>query len=157
MTIFDDGDTPFETTTLNQAGKAVVAAILPENLEVTKNEYMHIRSAVFTSKQLLESMKKYTKTTEKDWTVEFVNLKELGEQGQAAFHQEINSGQPPEVFSKSEKFMGALSDMITAGLMGYGGVNQFGDKPKPWMERLKLFEEDAEEIVKKVVEGWTNM
>ncbi len=43
--------------------------------------------------------------------------------------------------------------MISAALMGNGGVNQFSEKTGYWMEKFGLKEQDPESIVRDVVVG----
>lgn len=148
FTIFDDGDTPFEASTLNQTAKAVVASIHPDNLEVTRNQFVYVRSTTYTPNQLLKYLKD---CTDDNWAVEHTDIQQLASQGQRAFHEEVSSGQPPEIFAKHDKFQTAIIDMVSAALMGNGGVNQFGGKAEHWMKRLGLEEEDPERLVRSMV------
>jgi len=125
--------------------------MLPEHMESTRNQFVHVHSATYTPNQLLGYLKKYTNTTDADWSIKYVKIGELAAQGQKAFREEASSGAPPEVFTKTPKFQGAIISMISAGLMGNGGVNQFSDKTGYWMEELGLREKDAEEIVRDIV------
>lgn len=146
MTIFDDGNVPFEATTVSQAAEAVVKSILPEHYDATRNQFVYVRSAVFTPNVLLDHLKKHI---EGDWKVEHRNIQELAAEGQKIFHEEMDSGQAP-----GKRFLDAIILMVSAALMGNGGVNQFGDRTKPWMERLGMVEEDPGHIVKRTVEQW---
>ncbi|KAK5079769.1 hypothetical protein LTR70_009184 [Exophiala xenobiotica] len=153
FTVFDDGNTPFETSTIDNAARAVVSTVLPEHFDRTRNEFIHVHSAVYTPNQLLRYLKKYTNTTDADWKIKHEKIGEMAARGQKAFQEEATSGAPPEVFTKSQKFQGAIINMISAGLMGNGCVNQFGEKTGYWMERFGLKEEDPEQIVRDVVVG----
>lgn len=153
MTIFDVGNTPFEGTTVAQAARATINAILPQNIEQTRNTYIHVRSAVWTQKQLLRLMQKYTDTTDQDWKFDHVSVPELAAKGHKILNDEISSGKTADDLLASQNFQGAVGSLITAALMGNGGVNQFGDKPQTWMERLGLAEEDPEDVVRAFVEG----
>ncbi|KAK5940606.1 hypothetical protein PMZ80_007023 [Knufia obscura] len=153
FTTFNDGNVPFETSTLDTAARAIVGTILPEHIESTKNQYIHVHSAVYTPNQLFGYLKKYTNTTDADWKIKHVDVGDMAARGQKAFGEEASSGQPPEVFTKSDKFQGAIGDMIVAGLMGNGGVNQFGEKTGYRMGKFGIEEGDAEGIVREVVVG----
>jgi hypothetical protein len=148
FTIFDDGDIPFEVSTVDQTAKAIVASVHPDNLEATRNQFVHVRSATYTPNQLLKYLKA---CTDDNWTVRHVDIQQLASQGQKAFREESSSGEPPEVFAKRTKFIDAVIDMVSAALMGNGGVNQFGDKVEPWMKRFGLKEEDAEHLIRNLV------
>lgn len=89
--------------------------------------------------------------TDEKWNVGHVDIQQLASQGQDAFREEVSSGQPPEVFAKHDKFQTAIIDMVSAALMGNGGVNQFGDKVEPWMKRFGLEEEDAKGLIRDIV------
>ena len=153
FTIFDNGDTPFETSSLDLAARAVVCTILPEHIEHTKNRFVHVRSATYTPNKLLGYLKKYTGTTDADWDIKYEVIADVAARGQKAYREETTGGNAPEVFSKSKKFLGGIVDMVSAALMGNGGVNQFHEKPGPWMKRFGLSEEDPEEVVRDVVAG----
>lgn len=151
MTIFDNGDVPFETTTLDRAAETVVKSLLPEHYGATRNSFVYARSAVYTPNQLFGYLKKYVGG---EWQVDHRDISILASEGQKAFYEEINSGQPSEVVGKSKKLFDSIITMVSAALMGNGGVNQFGDKPKPWMDELGIVEEDPEEIIKRTVQQW---
>lgn len=148
FTIFDDGDVPFEVSTLDQTAKAVVASIQSDNLDATKNQFVYVRSTTYTPNQLLGYLKD---CTDDKWTIGHMNIQQLASQGQKAFREEVSSGQPPEVFAKHDKFQTAIIDMVSAALMGNGGVNQFGGKVDHWMKRFGLEEEDPERLVRSMV------
>lgn len=152
MTIFDKGDIPLEVSTIDRAAQGVVASILPEHIEATKNTFVYVRSMVITPNQLFKCLKKRTKTSDKDWKVDHVDIQKLATDGQNAFFEAVNSGDPPEVFGRSEEFMNSLVKMVCAALMGNGGVNQFGDKPMQWMQRFGMVEDELEIVVKDAVE-----
>lgn len=135
-------------STIDQTAKAVVASILPDNLEATKNQFVHVHSTTYTPNQLLRYLKN---STDDNWTVGHVDIQQLATQGQTAFREEASSGQPPEVFTKHAKFQTAIIDMVSAGLMGNGGVNQFGSKVEPWMKRFGLEEENPESLIRGLV------
>lgn len=146
MTIFDDGDIPFEASTVDQAATAVVRSLLPEHYEATRNRFVYVRSAVLTPNALLGYLKKYAGT---EWKVEHRSIEEMSKDGQEIFHQEINNDQGP-----GKRFIDSLILMVSAALMGNGGVNQFGDKTKVWMDRLGMVEEDPDHIIREVVQKW---
>lgn len=150
MTLFDGGNTPFEISTFDQAAEGVVASILPENLEATKNQFVYVHSATVTSSQIFESLKKNTLTTDNDWTVDNVDTKKLTENGLKAFREVVTSGDPPEVFVTSDKFNVALLEMVTAAYVGQG-FGQFGEKSKNWMQKFGMKDQDLDAVVKQVV------
>lgn len=151
MTLFDGGNTTFEISTFERAAEGVVASILPENLEATKNQFVYVHSATMTSNQIFDSLKKNTHTTDKDWSVDNVDTKKLTEESLKSFREVVTNGDPPQVFSKTDKFNSALMEMITAGYVG-DGFNQFGEQSKQWNRKFGLKEQDLDTVVKQIVE-----
>jgi len=149
--VFDDGNTPFEASTIDTAAKGVVSTILPEHIDSTRNQFVHVHSTLYTPNKLFGYLTKYTNTTDADWEIKHENISEVAARGQKAFREEATSGAPPEVFTKTTKFQSALINMISAGLMGNGGVNQFGEKTGYWMEKFGMEEEDPEKIIRDLV------
>jgi hypothetical protein len=80
FTIFDDGNVPINTTTWPQCGRAIAKLFslkeLPEDendksptLSQFRDSPVYVSSFRLTQRQMFESVKRVTKTTDADWTI----------------------------------------------------------------------------------------
>lgn len=88
----DDGNTKINTSTWDQCGRAVANLlswkILPEDendknpiVSQYKNEYLYFSSFLLSQRDMFESVKRVTGTTDSDWTTESQNHKERYDSG----------------------------------------------------------------------------
>ncbi|KAJ5207415.1 hypothetical protein N7472_003863 [Penicillium cf. griseofulvum] len=93
FTLFDDGDVPINTTTWPQCGRAIAKLLslkeLPQDendksptLSQFKNRSTHVSSFRLTQRDMFESVKRVTKTTDADWTISQVSVAESFKEGQ---------------------------------------------------------------------------
>ncbi|KAA8647043.1 hypothetical protein EYZ11_005284 [Aspergillus tanneri] len=93
FTIFDDGEIPINTTTWPQCGRAVAKLLclkeLPEDENDTSptlsqfaNKSVYISSFRLTQKEMFESVKRVTGTTDANWTVTRDSVQERFREGQ---------------------------------------------------------------------------
>ncbi|KAJ5521431.1 hypothetical protein N7527_005546 [Penicillium freii] len=94
LTLYDDGNTKNSTSTLSQVGRAVAKVLslkeLPEDesdQSLTLSEFLHkgvyVKSFVVSQKDMFESVKRVTGTTDADWTVTHETTKKRYEDGLA--------------------------------------------------------------------------
>ncbi|GKZ27440.1 hypothetical protein AbraIFM66951_005450 [Aspergillus brasiliensis] len=94
LTIYDDGTTKISTSTLAQVGRAVAKVLslkeLPEDendksltLSSFLNKGVYLESFVVNQKDMFESVKRVTGTTDADWTVTHESTKKRYEEGLA--------------------------------------------------------------------------
>lgn len=86
-TLFDNGTQRINTSTFAQVGRAVASLmslpILPENeadksltLDSYRNRFAYISSFTVSQREMLDSVQRYTKTTDADWKITSENSKE---------------------------------------------------------------------------------
>ena len=146
FTLFDSGKAPFEAITLPQVGRAVAAALSPQHYASTENTYVYVHSFVPTQAQLLAALERELGK----FKIMHQSTAETGQRGVDAFHKCLASGRSMEELGTDMEFQMSIVDQMAAGFFGRGGINQFGEKAKVWMDRLGLVEEDMDEVVKKV-------
>ncbi|GKZ73345.1 hypothetical protein AnigIFM50267_010029 [Aspergillus niger] len=94
LTIYDDGTTKNSTSTLAQIGRAVAKVLslkeLPEDesdksptLSSFLNKGIYFQSFVVNQKEMFESVKRVTGTTDADWTITHESTKKRYEEGLA--------------------------------------------------------------------------
>ncbi|CAI7661893.1 unnamed protein product [Penicillium viridicatum] len=94
LTLYDDGNTKNSTSTLSQVGRAVAKVLslkeLPEDesdQSLTLSGFLHkgvyVKSFVVSQKDMFESVKRVTGTTDADWTVTHETTKKRYEDGLA--------------------------------------------------------------------------
>ena len=94
MTFFDDGNVPLNTSTWPQVGRAVAALLslpvgTPDSTDKTvtlntfRNRRVTISSFTATQKEIFESAKRVTGTSDADWKISTVNSKERYDGGVA--------------------------------------------------------------------------
>lgn len=145
--MFDNGDAHFDCSTLEQTGKAVAATLLPEHNEKTKNKYVFIHSASVNQRELLSIMED---TSESKFTVVSNKVEDINAQGKEIFYRHTNDKGLEELGDVPE-FQISIVLLISSGIFGLGGVADFAEKTKYWMEVLGLKEEDPREILRRVI------
>ncbi len=135
MTMIDDGDVMWSTTTLRRVGEAVVAVL--RNEEETKNQMLYVQSFCVRQKQLLEVCEE---VQESKWEVEDVTSQQFIKTMKERTDKDSNDHEARE------------------NLVGVVGIID-GD----WRRKgafandiLGLKEENLEEVVRKVLEGERN-
>ncbi|KAL4926699.1 aromatic alcohol reductase [Aspergillus undulatus] len=94
LTIYDDGNTQMSTSTLSQVGWAVARVLslnvlpLDENdgsltLSTFLNKGVYVKSFVLSQKDMFESVKRVTGTSDADWTITHEDTKKRYEDGLA--------------------------------------------------------------------------
>lgn len=92
MTFFDDGEEKITTSTWDQCGRALASLlslkVLPEDagdkapaIDNWANRAVYISSFRVNQKDMFESVKRVTKTTDADWTIEYVNSEKRFKEG----------------------------------------------------------------------------
>ncbi|PYH87322.1 NAD(P)-binding protein [Aspergillus uvarum CBS 121591] len=124
VTIFDDGDIPFEATSLDQVGRAIAKCLKKPDL--TMNNYIYVNSFTITQNQVLKTVEKITN---EKFTVMKDSVDDLWTSGASKWKE----GQP----------LGVLA-MIAGTVYGQGNLNHFSVTKGLWNERLDLQQEDLE-------------
>ena len=99
VTFYDDGNTKIITTTWDQCGRAIAALLsLPEfpvdendqaltTLSQFANGTVYISSFVISQKDMFESVKRVTHTTDKDWDISYEKSEKRYQEGNRGFVQ----------------------------------------------------------------------
>ncbi|KAH8807509.1 hypothetical protein F5884DRAFT_342708 [Xylogone sp. PMI_703] len=132
-TIFDGGDIPFETTSRDQAGRAVAKSL--KQPELTRNQYVSINSFTTTQNQILKALEK---ATGEKFTISHGTVEGLWQGGL----DKVKGGQP----------LGVL-DMVAGAVYWKGGLGNYSTTRGLWNAKLGLPEENLEEFVKRFIEG----
>ncbi|KAJ5698620.1 hypothetical protein N7462_000625 [Penicillium macrosclerotiorum] len=93
FTLYDGGDVPINTTTWPQCGRAIAKLLslkeLPEDendqsptLSQFRNRSVYVSSFRLTQREMFESIKRVTKTTDADWTITQDSVAERFKEGQ---------------------------------------------------------------------------
>ncbi|KAK4506310.1 hypothetical protein PRZ48_000040 [Zasmidium cellare] len=137
VTIFDGGDTEFETTNLSRIGEAIAAILSPEHLAETANQVVFVNSFTTTQNKVLAALEAATGkkiVIEHDTTAEF-------------------RGCALKAVERDPEDWAAIGDLITASVYGQGNLNQYSKAPGLWNERLGFGKEDIVESVKKALKA----
>lgn len=132
VTIFGSGNQPYEATNVKRVGEAVASTLV--HLPETENRYIYINSFTTTQNKVLAALEK---ASGKPYTVEYQSVEELAASG----HEKLKDG---------SDFMGAL-EVITAGIYGNGGLNDFGDKKILYNNLFGFETEDLDKVIEQVV------
>ncbi|KAM0374341.1 hypothetical protein ACHAPY_008583 [Fusarium culmorum] len=92
VTFYDDGNTKNSTSTLSQVGRAVAKVLSLKELPVNEdddsltlssflNKPVNIKSFVVSQKDMFDSVKRVTGTSEDDWTITYESTKKRYEEG----------------------------------------------------------------------------
>jgi len=98
VTFFDDGNTKIITTTLDQCGRAVAALLSLPELPFNKNDEtptlsrfgnrcVYISSFLISQKDMFESVKRVTGTTDADWNISYELSAQRYKDGIEAMHK----------------------------------------------------------------------
>lgn len=98
VTFYDDGNTQINTTTWEQCGRAMAALLSLPELPVDENDkrstlsqfgnsVVYISSFLISQKDMFESVKRVTGTTDHDWKISYEHSAQRYEDGQAAFNK----------------------------------------------------------------------
>ncbi|RMZ84737.1 hypothetical protein DV737_g984, partial [Chaetothyriales sp. CBS 132003] len=92
VTFYDDGNTKITTSTWSLVGKAVATLLsLPietssgPSLSDWKDKMVRVSSFIVSQKDMFESVKRVTTTTDKDWTIKYEPTKQRYEEGVKIF------------------------------------------------------------------------
>ncbi|KAG2172717.1 hypothetical protein INT43_000064 [Umbelopsis isabellina] len=91
-TLWDDGNTRANTSTLQQVGRAIASLlslkVLPDNEEDTspclsnyKNKFVYISSFCVSQREILDSVMRVTNTTDQDWKINYRPVQEVYNEG----------------------------------------------------------------------------
>jgi uncharacterized protein YbjT (DUF2867 family) len=138
-TLYNVGDTKFNTTTLGQVGRGVAALLsLPDAKLVTfKNRPLYLRSFLINQRDILDSAIRATGTKESDWEIKT----QEPEEAIKASREGVAAGNP----------MAFVGEFYTAHMQKGRGGNYEG-KALTDAEVLGLKEESLDEVMKAVVE-----
>ncbi|KAH6896603.1 hypothetical protein B0T10DRAFT_160661 [Thelonectria olida] len=132
-TLWNGGNTKFNTTTLKRVGEAVAGLLsLPEEeLASYKNKPFYVSSFYITQREMLDSVQRVTGTNDDDWTIETKDIDQVGRESD----EEIKKG---NMMAMIPKFYSAHFRV------GYGG--DFNHKLD--LAKFGLPQEDIDEVVK---------
>ena len=142
-TIFDGGDVPLEFTNLEQVGRAVAAVLSPKHYDSTANTYVYINSFTATQNQILGHLERLTG---EGFTITRTTAQELAQHGLQLLLQTREQG-----LNGSESYPPGAIEVITAGIHGYGGFNQFSQTKGLWNKALELPDDDLEKTLRSIV------
>ncbi|KAL1874848.1 hypothetical protein Daus18300_003389 [Diaporthe australafricana] len=111
MTFFDDGEEKITTSTWDQCGRGLAAflslKVYPEDendkepaVDNWANKAIYISSFRVSQKDMFESVKKVTGTTDKDWTIGYVGSEERFKEGQEAMKKGDRGGFARQMYSR---------------------------------------------------------
>lgn len=135
-TLWDGGNTKFNTTTLQRVGESVAALLsLPEEQLVQyKNACFYISSFHITQREMLDSVLRATKTIEADWKIEIRDVVDLV----AQTNEEVKKGN--------------MMALINQFYSMHAVEGQGGDYSRKIADlKLGLREESLDEVVQRVV------
>lgn len=148
-TLWDDGKTRANTSTLPQVGRAVTSLlslkVLPDNEQDTslclihyKNKFAYIASFCLSQHEMLDSIMRVTKTTEQDWKISYRPVEEVYKEG-------------IELFQKGD-FKGMIGGMYGRNFFKDNAGNYELTKG-PDNEKLGLPKEDLDHFTKIAVDA----
>jgi hypothetical protein len=144
---FDDGTAKLNTSTFSLYGKTLAALLsLPITkeadgkpaLEDWKNKPVYFSSWLLSQRDMLDSIHRVMGTTDKDWSIEYVNSKERVEQGWALFKEGDYTGWIRAMYTRT---------FYPNGDGDYGSVRGLQNKV------LGLPEEDLDTATKEAVDA----
>ncbi|KAJ2957123.1 hypothetical protein NQZ79_g7133 [Umbelopsis isabellina] len=151
-TLWDDGNTRINTSTLPQVGRAVAnllsLKVLPDNEEDTspclsnyKNKFIYISSFCISQRDMLDSVMRVTNTTDQDWKISYRPIQEVYKEGVEKFQTGDFSGMIDVLYGRNFFKDKAGSYELTKGLDN---------------EKLGLPKEDLDQFTKAAVEAVEN-
>jgi uncharacterized protein YbjT (DUF2867 family) len=142
-TLYNVGNTKFNTSTLGQVGNAVAKLLsLPdEKLNAYKNRPLYVRSFLVSQRDIFDSVVRATGTKESDW--------------------EVKTQEPEEAIEQSRKAVAAGNMMAFVGEfytahMQEGRGGNYEDKAVKDAATLGLEKEDLDKVVNRVVAELTS-
>ena len=135
VTIQDGGDVEWEATNVARVGEAVAAALSPEYQAVSRNQIAYINSFTVMQNNMLAVLER---VTGRNFEVK----------------QDTTQGLRDRAFGRLQKNpseQAAALNMVTASILGMGGINQYSEESELWNERLGSKEESLEETVRRVL------
>ncbi|KAI0891106.1 hypothetical protein F4806DRAFT_501423 [Annulohypoxylon nitens] len=98
LVLFGDGNVPINTSTWPQCGRAIASLLslkeFPDDetdrsptLSQFRNSSVYVSSFRLTQRDMFESVKRVTGTTESDWTITYESAEQRWKDGQAALQQ----------------------------------------------------------------------
>lgn len=111
MTFYDDGEEKITTSTWAQCGRALAAflslKVYPEDendkapaLDNWANKALYVSSFRVSQKDMFESVKRVTGTTDKDWKIGSIGSKERFREGQEAMRKGDRGGFARQMYSR---------------------------------------------------------
>ncbi|KAK2615159.1 hypothetical protein N8I77_001934 [Diaporthe amygdali] len=111
MTFYDDGEEKITTTTWDQCGRGIAAflslKLYPEDendkepaISNWANKALYISSFRVSQKDMFESVKKATGTTDKDWKIGYVGSEERFKEGQEAMKRGDRDGFARQMYAR---------------------------------------------------------
>lgn len=136
-TIYDGGNYEGEWTNVGRIGEAVAAALSPEHVAETANEYVYINSFTITQNQVLAALEKSTG-----------QKFEVTEDTTAGLRERLL-----ERRKKDPSDFAAAMGLIVASAYGQGEMNEYSKYVEGglWNKRLGLGEESMEQTVRDIV------
>jgi hypothetical protein len=146
VTFYDDGNTKIDTSTWLQVGRAVASLLsLPIEspsgpaLSNWKNKMVRVNSFLLSQKDMFESVKRVTNTTDKDWTIKYEDAKTRYEDGVTLFDGGKGSRR-------------GFGQFLYARVFYPDGSGDFGSRNGLDNETLGLPQEDLDEATKVGIE-----
>ncbi|KAI3549987.1 hypothetical protein CSPX01_02162 [Colletotrichum filicis] len=111
LTLFDEGDVKINTSTWSQCGRGLAAFLslkwLPDdkddqspNIQNWANDVFYVSSFLVSQKDMFESMKRVTKTTNEDWIINHESSKKRWEAGYEALRSGDRNGFSRMMYSR---------------------------------------------------------
>lgn len=107
VTFFDDGTTQVSSSTWDQCGRALAALLsLPisdpsqSSLDDFKNKYFYIDSFLISQRDILDSLNRVTKTTDKDWQISHESTPERYQKGLDEMKNGVFTGFPKVMYTR---------------------------------------------------------
>ncbi|KAG2175443.1 hypothetical protein INT43_001090 [Umbelopsis isabellina] len=153
VTLWDDGNTRINTSTLPQIGQAIAKLlslkVLPDDKEDTspclsnyKNKFIYISSFCVSQREMLDSLKRVTNTAEQDWKVTSRPVQEVYNEGLELFQKGDFAGMIGVLYGRNFFKDNAGNYELTKGLDN---------------EKLSLPKEDLDQYTKLAVEAADNL
>lgn len=107
VTLYDDGKTKINVSTLRQCGRALAALLsLPESgatpaLEQWKNKPFYFASFRLSQREMLDSVQRVTKTSDSDWTISYETTTERYKNGLEAMQKGDFTGFPKAMYARA--------------------------------------------------------
>lgn len=135
---FDDGETPFDCSSVAQVGRAAVAVLSEEHLERTKNQYVYVRSGRLTQNRVLEILER---ESGQNWTVVPNQAETMRLQGIAGWDKWTKKeGKSLGELIDNSEFQMSLAMIVGGLIMASGGClrrkRRDGCRSSAWSTRI---------------------